>query len=178
MLNPTVLWAQRDDYIWITVDLSNAENIVVDLKEESLSFRCDADGKDYAFNLRFFKPIVKEDSKFLQHRLIDFCLKKAEASEWDRLTEEKTKYSWLKVDWTKWEDSDAEQEPSGFDMSNMGGFGDFGMGGGLGGDAFQNFQGGDSDDSDDEIDLPEANENEHKAESSAVPLIEEINKAS
>jgi hypothetical protein len=52
------------------------------------------------------------------------------------------------------------------------------MGGGLGGDAFQNFQGGDSDDSDDEIDLPEANENEHKAESSAVPLIEEINKAS
>ena len=32
------------------------------------------------------------------------------------------------IDWSKWEDSDAEDEPAGFDMSNMGGFGDLGMG--------------------------------------------------
>ena len=178
MLNPTVLWAQRESYIWITVDLANAENIQVDLTNESLAFKCDADAKEYAFNLKFFKPIVKEESKFLKHRLIDFCLKKAEDTEWSRLTEDSIKHTWLKVDWSKWEDSDNEQEPAGFDMSNMGGFGDFGMGG-LGGGDMQDFAGSDSDDdSDDNEDRPPENNGESKAEDSKVPDNEEPNKAS
>lgn len=178
MLNPTVLWAQRDEYIWITVDLSNAENIQVDLNDESLNLRCDADSKEYALNLRFFKPIVKEESKFLKHRLIDFCLKKADSLEWPRLTEENVKHAWLKIDWSKWSDPDAEQESTGFDMSNMGGFGDFGMGGGgMGGSSFDNFGEDDSDDaSEDQEDLPAKNDDETEVTDSTI--IDESSKSS
>ena len=180
MLNPTILWAQRDDYIWITVDVSDAQDLVVDLTQTTLVFRCKAGGNDYGFDLNFFKPIIKEESKYLKHRLIDICLKKQESDDWPRLTQEKLKLSWIKVDWSKWQDSDAEDEPQGFDMSNMGGFGDMGLPAelaglsGMQGD-FSDFAGGDSDDEDE---LPDLTADEtQKSTSSTQPLIQEINKA-
>lgn len=183
MLNPTVLWAQRDDYVWVTVDVANAEDLKVDLGSDSLKFECKADGKIYGFEVQFFKAIVKEDSKFLKHRLVDFCLKKAEAADWPRLISDSKKVSWIKVDWSKWQDSDAEDEPEGFDMSKMGGFGDFGMGsemaglGGMGAD-FSAFQGEDSDDEDPD-ELPDiASEADQTTPKTTAPLIEEVNKAS
>jgi len=160
-MQPTVLWAQRDDFVWLTVDIANAEDIKVDLTESNLKLSCKSDGKEYSFELDFFKPINKEQSKFLKHRLIDFALKKETDEEWPRMTKESKKFPWLKVDWSKWQDSDAEDEPQGFDMSNMGGFGDMGLGaemaglGGMGGADFSEFQGGDSDDDDELPDLPE-----------------------
>jgi hypothetical protein len=162
MLNqPTVLWAQREDYVWLTVEVPNAEDLKVDIENSCLKFNCTGNGKEYGFEMEFYKPIVKEESKYLKHRLIDLCLKKAESCDWPRLRSESTKVSWIKVDWSKWQDSDAEDEPSAFDMSNMGNFGDFGMGaemaglGGMGGD-FSAFQDGDSDDESDELpELPE-----------------------
>ena len=184
MLNPTVLWAQRDDYVWLTVDVANAEDLKVDISADELKFACKADGKEYGFDLKFFKPIIKDESKFLKHRLVDLCLKKAEDEDWPRLTADSKKFPWIKVDWSKWQDSDAEDEPQGFDMANMGGFGDMGMGaemaglGGMGGANFSDFAGGDSDDedSDDMPDLSgEASTDESKQESKARSLIQEIN---
>ena len=178
-MQPTVLWAQRDDFIWLTVDLANAEDIQVDLSSSNLKFNCKADGKDYSFELDFFKPIIKDDSKFLKHRLIDFALKKETEKEWPRLIKENKKLVWLKVDWSKWQDSDAEDEPKGFDMSNMGGFGDMGFGAemaglsGMGGADFSQFQEGDSDDDDELPELPE--EDETNSKDKGVPLIQEMN---
>lgn len=176
MLNPTILWAQRDDYVWVTVDVANAEDLHVDLGSDSLKFECKADGKSYGFEIQFFKPIVKEDSKFLKHRLVDFCLKKAEAADWPSLISDLKKVSWIKVDWSKWQDSDAEDEPEGFDMSKMGGFGDFGMGAEMAG--LGALQGEDSDDEDPD-ELPDiASEADQAAPKTNAPLIEEVNKAS
>ncbi len=182
VLQPNVLWAQRDEYIWLTVDVPNAENLKVDLTGTDLDFSCKSEGKDYKFKLEFFKPIIKGESKFLKHRLIDFALRKETAEEWPRLLKQNQKLSWIKVDWSKWEDSDAEDEPAGFDMSNMGGFGDLGMGaemaglagmGNLGADlsAFQD--GGDSDDDDALPELPDDDETSYPNKSEK--LIEEVN---
>jgi hypothetical protein len=179
-MQPTVLWAQRDDFVWLTVDLANAEDIKVDLTSSSLKFNCKADGKDYSFDLEFFKPVNKDDSKFLKHRLIDFALKKEAEEDWPRLTLENKKLPWLKVDWSKWQESDAEDEPQGFDMSNMGGFGDMGFGaemaglGGMGGADFSQFAGDDSDDEDELPDLPEESETSPK-DADKAPLIQEMN---
>ena len=181
-LQPNVLWAQRDDYIWLTVDVPNADDLKVDLSPLSLQFSCRGDGKDYKFELEFFKPIIKSESKFLKHRLVDFALKKETSEEWPRLIKENKKLPWIKVDWSKWEDSDAEDEPAGFDMSNMGGFGDLGMGaemaglagmGNLGAD-MSAFQDGDSDDDDE---LPELPEDDRPASEKSDHLIEEVNRA-
>ena len=185
-MQPTVIWAQRDDFIWLTVEVANAENLKVDLSNEELKFKCTADTKEYSFEMKFFKPIVKEESKFLKHRLVDFCLKKSVNEEWPRLIEENKKFSWIKIDWSKWQDSDAEEEKAGFDMSNMGGMGGMGgmdMGdmagmagmGGMGGMAgmeemmagMQDMNFGNEADSDDEDAMPEESE-------STNPLTEEI----
>jgi len=183
ILQPNVLWAQRDDYIWLTVDVPNADDLKVDLTATNLAFSCKADGKEYKFEIEFFKPISKSESKFLKHRLVDFALKKEVAEEWPRLIKENKKLSWIKVDWSKWADSDAEDEPAGFDMSSMGGFGDLGMGaemaglGGMGnlGADFSDFQEGDSDDDDA---LPELPEDDEKSPSrKGEPLIQEVNNA-
>jgi cytosolic prostaglandin-E synthase len=177
-MQPTVLWAQRDDFVWLTVDVPNADDIRVDLTSESLKFGCKADGKEYSFEMKFFKPIVKEESKFLKHRLIDFALKKQDEEEWPRLISESKKLAWIKVDWSKWQDSDAEDEAPGFDVSNMGGFGDMGFGaemaglGGMAGADFSAFQGGE--DSDDDDELPELPEDDN---AKPEPLIQEVNRA-
>ena len=170
-MTPNLLWAQRDEYVWITVDLTDAQEIALDLKADRLHFRCSSAGKDYEFELNFFKPIDVEQSKYLKHRLVDICLKKVEVEEWPRLTSENKKVSWIKVDWSKWNDSDDEKEAAPFDMSNMGGFGDFGMPSG-----FSDFQEGDSDDEDALPELPE--EADEKPVPAGNTLIEEINQAS
>ncbi len=172
MMNPNVLWAQRSDAVWLTVEVFDADDIKFELKEDSLSFSCTSGGKPYGFNLDLFKPVKVEESKYLKHRLVDICLRKAEEEDWPRLTKENKKLPWIKVDWSKWEDSDAEEEAAPFDMSNMGGFGDFGMPGG-----FSDFAGEDSDDEEDE--LPElTEEGTEKSPSSGKGLIEEVNQAS
>ena len=184
MLNPTIVWAQRDDYVWLTVEVSDSEDVIVDLTESDLKFRCKSNGNDYGFDIKFFKPIIKEESKYLKHRLIDICLKKVDEEAWPRLTYESKKVQWIKVDWSKWQDSDAEDEPEAFDTSKMGGFGDFGLPGELSGLAgmkgdFSDFAGGDSDDEDDLPDLAADDLTQDKEiSSSSQPLIEEINKAS
>lgn len=172
MLNPNLIWAQRDDYVWITVDVSDAENIQFDLTTDSLAFTCNAAGKEYGFKLELFKPVIIEDSKYLKHRLVDICLRKSESEDWPRLTSDNKKYAWIKVDWSKWQDSDTEEEPAPFDMSNMGGFGDFGMPN----NAFSDFAGGDSDDEDEIAD--DVEDSEAKSVSSDAKLIEELNQAS
>ena len=111
-------------------------------------------------------------------------MKKSENEDWSRLTEDAKKQSWIKVDWSKWQDSDAEDEPQGgFDMSNMGGFGGMDMGafGGMdmGDMAGMAGMGAEGEDSDDEevgasSDLTEEPNNEPAAKQS---LIEEVEKA-
>ena len=179
-LVPNVSWAQREDSVWLTVELTTPKDLKVEVKPEGLSLSCLQDGKSFALDIKFFKPVVVDESKWSQHRNVDFYLKKAETEAWPRLLSDSAKKSWLKVDWSKWADSDDEGEKGDFDVSGMGGFpggmGGFpgGMGGfpgGMGGfpGGMGGFPGGDmsqfadmAGDSDDD-DLPELPEDEVQA---------------
>lgn len=60
----------------------------------------------------------------VRDRVIEFVLKKKNEEEpfWPRLTNEKVKHHWLKVDFNKWKDEDdSEDEVEG--GGGMGGFG-------------------------------------------------------
>jgi prostaglandin-E synthase len=171
MATPNILWAQRSSYVWLTVQITDARDIKFNLKCDSLIFSCISGESQFEFELNFFKPIVVEESKYLTHRHVDICLKKVDEEEWPRLTAEINKFPWIKVDWSKWEDSDDEKDATPFDMTNMGGFGDFGLPGGL-----PDFEESDSDDSDE---LPELHgSDEMKTESGNEKLVEEVNQAS
>ncbi|KAJ1958142.1 p23 chaperone protein wos2 [Dipsacomyces acuminosporus] len=90
--HPTVLWAQREDLVYLTVDLHDAQNAKIDLKADSIDFNGTSDGLDYAFHLDFYAPVKPSDSKrSLTGRKTFLVLHKAEAAWWPRLTKEKAK---------------------------------------------------------------------------------------
>lgn len=62
---PQVKWAQRKDAIYLTVEVSSAKNVVVDLKEDgNLSFSAtDEKSQKYEFSFKLLKEINKEVSK-------------------------------------------------------------------------------------------------------------------
>ena len=117
---PTVLWAQRADSVFITVDVAAAEDVKYEVGEQTLSVSCkNPEGKQYACEIKFFKELDKEGCKFAQTRLITFFLKKKEEGWWDKL-QDGSKLNFVKCDWNKWKDEDDDDAGEGFDMDGLG----------------------------------------------------------
>jgi len=143
----TVLWAEREDKVWVTISQPAPEDVKTDVTETSMKVTFQKDDVPFTMELEFFKEIKKEETKMSNldnARLLEFCFFKKEEGEWGKLSAKKQ--PWIQVDWSKWQDEDEEPEAAGgapgggdFDMSNMsnmmgGGGGMPGMGGkGMGG---------------------------------------------
>ncbi|KAJ1556453.1 hypothetical protein HK405_004502 [Cladochytrium tenue] len=137
---PEVLWAQRDNELYVTINVSDVESPKITLTAESLQFSGPSHGKTYEFKIEFFKEVDPA--------------KQGEFQFWPRLIKSSTKPHFLKTDFARWkdEDDDEDEDPKGaFDMSQFTGMGGMGDLGGFGG---ANFDDDTPDDSDDE-DLPE-----------------------
>eukprot|EP00434_Breviolum_minutum_P024868 symbB.v1.2.021963.t1/scaffold1930.1/size95793/5 len=115
-LQPSVLWAQRRDSVFVTVDVKDAADVHFQLEEQCLDFTAKGgeDGSAYAFHLDLYAPIRREESKFSTKRCPTFFLRKSSADTWPRLQKE-GKLPWLKIDWNRWADSDEEEEKGAFD---------------------------------------------------------------
>ena len=88
-LSPTVLWAQRADVIYLTVQLTDIKNEKITLDEKKLLFFSQGkDGTDYAFESEFHKDIVPKESKLsVTARQAQFVIhKKQVEGYWPRLT--------------------------------------------------------------------------------------------
>jgi len=128
-LKPDVFWAQGQDSVYVTIDLKDVQDMNVTLDGNKLSFSGKVGGSLYEFDLGFHAPINNGDSKWSTKRLIEFYLKKEKAEMWPRLA--KSKQSWIKVDWKRWQGSDDESDGMpGFDVD---GVGDINVGGLMGG---------------------------------------------
>ncbi|KNC99743.1 Hsp90 cochaperone SBA1 [Spizellomyces punctatus DAOM BR117] len=191
-LAPEVLWAQRADELFVTINLSDVEDPKIDVTPSSLKFAGKARGNQYAVTIDFYKEVDPETSKqSITARNLSFVLAKKEKGQeyWPRLTKEKGKLHWLKTDFSKWKDEDEDDEPvqAGFEgmdfsqfqgmggMGGMSGMGGLGGLGGLGGMGGMDFGAGgmdfgsdekDSDDEDDE-DMPDLEVAQDKTEDSA-----------
>jgi len=97
-LTPSVLWAQRTDKIFLTVEVSDSKDVSIDFQPEGrLHFSCsNGEGKEYALNLEFFNEIVPEacTHKALP-RAIQITIKKKEGGYWDRLLKDNQKKNFL-----------------------------------------------------------------------------------
>ena len=145
---PHIMWAQRKDKVLITVEQANMKDIKISIPEPSrVVLTGTSEGVNYKLDLKLFGEVDKENSHWvLETRNILLNLKKKESGPyWARLTEEKLKADWLKVDWGRYVDEDEEEE------SNKGGdFGNF--------DPSMMNQFADSHDSDDEEDAKNKNQ--------------------
>jgi len=127
-LVPNVLWAQRKDKLYITIDLADvkAEKITLD-PSGKLSFEGESTGKHYKLDLELLHDVDVGKSKWIvQPRSVQFLIEKKEQGPfWERLLKQAGKVWYLKADWNRWKDEDEGEEE--FDVSN------FDMGGGFGG---------------------------------------------
>ncbi|SCM09755.1 co-chaperone p23, putative [Plasmodium chabaudi adami] len=146
-LFPIVLWAQKKECIYLTIELQDAEDLKIDLKEDSLYFYGTKEKNEYEFNLNFLKPINVDESKYTTKRNIKFKIIKKEKERWKTINNDGKKH-WVKCDWNSWVDTDEEDKTTEYDdmamnsfggmgglpdMSQFGGMGGMGGMGGLGG---------------------------------------------
>ncbi|CAO3589186.1 unnamed protein product [Absidia cylindrospora] len=155
-LHPTVSWAQRADFIYLTVNLSDITEPKINLTSDRFQFKGkgEKEQNEYECEIEFFNSVDVEKSKqVLTPRNLTMFIYKTKDSEgyWDKL-QKGGKLNFLKVDFTKWRDEDDEDDEQPDPMAGMAGPGagaegmpgnmaDLmgGMGGGAGGMDFSQF---------------------------------------
>jgi hypothetical protein len=130
LLHPEVLWAQRKNEIYVTINLTDAKDPELNVTKEKITFKGlgGPDKKLYGFELDLLKEINPETSKrSISARQIFLMLDKAEHDQpyWVRLQKDKVKPAFLKTDFAKWKDEDEDEEldnpVAGMDYNDFGG---------------------------------------------------------
>ncbi|CAG8652884.1 1311_t:CDS:2, partial [Funneliformis mosseae] len=150
VLHPEVLWAQRANEIYLTINVTDCKEPKINVTKDKISFAGKAGPEQnlYGFELEFYKEVKPETSKrSTTARNIFLVLDKAvpDQSYWPRLQKNKSKISFLKTDFSKWKDEDDVDEEEGGGSDPLGGMDFSSLMGGEGADP------GIGDDSDDDV---------------------------
>lgn len=165
-LHPQVLWAQRENVLYLTFDVDDMKIDDLSVTQNQLHIK-GAGGHEktlYECSLEFYGDLDAESYRRIAgDRRVELVIPKkldaGKGSWWPRLLKSSGRVAWIKVDFNKWKDED-ESDKEGedqFDLNNMmRNLGGAGAGGGMGaGDiGMPPPDLGDFDDSDNE-DLPD-----------------------
>ncbi|XP_001951884.1 co-chaperone protein daf-41 [Acyrthosiphon pisum] len=198
-LIPPVIWAQRNDVVYVTICVEDSKNPDIKIEPEQIVFHSVAglEQKVYDVTIPLYAAVEPENSKTtVGGRYIELVLKKpsTDTKYWPQLTKEKKKYHWLKVDFKKWKDeSDSEDEAAAVGGGGLGGDGNIDdmlnmMGGGAGGPKFGGLGGGlggdyniPSDEDSDDEEMPELDDIESETtgkgkekSEETLPSLEEV----
>ena len=94
---PKIKWAQRAEFVLLTIEQADTENVVIDINElkNTLQFSATANGQKYGFDMELFEQVVKDESKWnTKGRNIIISVSKLDKEQeewWPRLTKDKTK---------------------------------------------------------------------------------------
>ncbi len=157
---PRVLWAQRNDVLYLTVEVVEAADEVVTWGAQSLDVTASQAGVPYKVHLDFYGAIVPEESTTKKsERNLFFVIKKAgedvaSAPYWPRLLAPSAgKPHFLHTDFGRWKDEDDEDDEAAEGLG-AGGMPDFSqmLGGGGGMPGFGQMMGGAGGEGDDAVD--------------------------
>jgi len=133
VLRPPIEWAQRKDTILLSIQVDNSSDAQIDVQPTSIHFKGSAGAERHCYQgtIEFYAEVDPQQvRKVNMGRSIELVVHKKESGPyWPRLTKEKAKVHWIKVDFTKWKDEDEEDEKKEEDfdmnemMSQMGGMG-------------------------------------------------------
>lgn len=171
--NSPLVWAQRKDKIWVTIDVPEIDksSLKVEITENKLVVHAKAPSKDVEIDVNLYGKVTDKDAKYAVFgKNTTLVIQRAEEGEyWPRLAAETIKYPWVRVDWAKWVDEDDQDAPPA-DMSGYSGMPDFGgmdfssMGGmgGMGGMGDMGGYGADDYDDEDDEDDDEGHDHSHE----------------
>uniref|UniRef100_F6RJZ1 Co-chaperone protein daf-41-like n=1 Tax=Ciona intestinalis TaxID=7719 RepID=F6RJZ1_CIOIN len=103
------MWAQRPQVVYLTFKVDGCKNPKVTFNNNKVEFSGEDSTKKivYQNNLEFFEEIDPEQSVWSTKGMgVECTIAKKLNETWPRLTKEKTKIHWLKVDFGKWKDED------------------------------------------------------------------------
>lgn len=140
ILVPRVLWAQRKDIIYLSIEVFDVHDEKLQLDSNRLSFSGvrGSDKAHFAVELEFYAPINPEASKkALNGRNVSFVLEKQEKGGkfWPRLVSTPAKLHYIHTDFGKWVDEDEEEDQNALNMNDYSNF-DFSSFGGAGEEDF------------------------------------------
>eukprot|EP01084_Bolivina_argentea_P113929 202946_1 len=135
---PLIEWAQRADTVLMTVNVTDAQDVKIEITESFKFTATDKSGKAYEVTIPLFAEVVAEESSnAIKPRAVEVKLQKKNVDDeyWPRLTKEKLKSNQIKIDWNRWKDEDEEAAaPEDFGQGGMPGMmGGAGGPGGMGG---------------------------------------------
>lgn len=112
---PTVLWAQRKDRVFVSIQLDDVSDENISVDTEKLTFSAKCRDKSYVIDLEFNGNIVPEESKQRKGgREYYFDLKKKDVGPyWPRLLKDKLKRQNIKIDFGRWKDEDESDDEQG-----------------------------------------------------------------
>lgn len=112
ILVPKILWAQRKEVVYVTIEIVEAREENLAISESSLSVDARNDAGHYQFSMDLYAAVnPSESTSVITGRNIFVTLKKADtdASFWPRLV--KTgKPANIATDFARWKDEDEESE--------------------------------------------------------------------
>jgi cytosolic prostaglandin-E synthase len=106
MLQPQLLWAQRKDKLYLTVDLQDCEAPDIKVTNEDgigkFDFRGKAKGTQYESSVPLYAEVDPENVKIANTARNVFLMvpKKEEGDHWPRLTKEKGKQNHIQARFT------------------------------------------------------------------------------
>ncbi|VDN97459.1 unnamed protein product [Rodentolepis nana] len=126
-LHPIILWAQRYNCVFLTVNLSDVKDETLVITPESFEFKGKVDGetpKDYAVKFDFYAEVDPEKkTRSSSGQVICMCIEKKDPANWPRLLKDTKKQPWLKTDFNKWKDLDGSESDEDNGLGGLGGFG-------------------------------------------------------
>ncbi|KAJ3275333.1 hypothetical protein HDV01_000625 [Terramyces sp. JEL0728] len=119
---PQVLYAQDKKMVFLTINLQDVESPDVKLTETNVSFSGSSNGIPYAFNIELFDTVnPKTLHKVETSRHIELAFEKSnkDTKFWNRLQKGSGKLAFVKTDFSKYQDSDEDEEETPDQMGGM-----------------------------------------------------------
>jgi len=131
--HPTVLWAQRSQNLYISIEIEDMKVDELTINENKFVFKGKHGADQYEVDLTLYGKLKGDERRQINtKRRLEFVIPKENAEWWPRLVQDKVKIPWLKVDFDKWKDEDEDnKEDEEFNFGGMD-FSNFGMPGGMG----------------------------------------------
>ena len=118
--NPSILWAQDRDKLFVTIEIKNFQNKDIVFEPKTVKINGEANNTEFEISIDLNSEIDTEKSIWLiKQNCIELKLSKVKNIFWHKLT--KNKQNNVRIDWQRWRDEDDDEEDDNMlsDFSNF-----------------------------------------------------------